>query len=316
MLRLPQRLRAAVAAGALTTSSVIHPATAPAEAGAEGASGEGVRIRWPATYEWASAGKWVSGLRDGLARRVPVAAADIDQPFEGAVVIEVEVDGTGHSVAIDYFDGERLLDEVASGCDLVFKMQYRVGGYGHPHVVPGGYVPGRPYLPRYLGGLRHLRDTSRPRFEVYGRFGLSYAPEIRRRAVALLSEQGRFRYEGSLTLQPYSAYLREAALSRVCIDLPGNGDMCHRLIDYLAIGCCVVRPAARTTLPEPLADGVHIRYVREDLSDLVDACETLVRDPGAAARMGAAARAYFDHHLRVDALAGYYLDRCLSLRAA
>jgi glycosyltransferase involved in cell wall biosynthesis len=205
---------------------------------------------------------------------------------------------------------------VASACDLVFKMQYRVGGYGHGHVVPGGYVPGRPYLPRYLGGLRHLRDTGRARFDVYGRFGLSYAPEIRRRAVTLLSDQDRFGYEGSLTLQPYSAYLREAALSRVCIDLPGNGDMCHRLIDYLAVGCCIVRPAARTMLTEPLADGVHVRYVREDLSDLVDACEALVRDPGAAARMGAAARAYYDRHLRVDALAGYYLDRCRSLRAA
>jgi glycosyltransferase involved in cell wall biosynthesis len=247
---------------------------------------------------------------------VPVQEAAIDQPFEGAVVVEVEVDGTRHPVAIDYFDRDRLLDEVASACDLVFKMQYRVGGYGHGHVVPGGYVPGRPYLPRYLGGLRHLRDTGRARFDVYGRFGLSYAPEIRRRAVTLLSDQGRFGYEGSLSLQPYSAYLREAALSRVCIDLPGNGDMCHRLIDYLAIGCCIVRPAARTMLPEPLADGVHIRYVREDLADLVDACEALVRDPGAAARMGAAARAYYDRHLRVDALADYYHDGCLLLRAA
>lgn len=308
-----------MAAGALTTSSLIHPATAAAEPEPEpnaGAAGDGVRIRWPTRYEWVAAGKWVSALRDGLARRVPVTPAEIVQPFEGAVVIEVEVDGTNHPVAIDYFDRDRVLDEVASSCELVFKMQYRAGGYRHPHVVPGGYVPGRPYLPRYLGGLRHLRESGRARFEVYGRFGLSYAPEIRRQAVSLLRDQDRFRYEGSLTLQPYSAYLREAALSRVCIDLPGNGDMCHRLVDYLAIGCCVVRPAARTILPEPLADGVHVRYVREDLSDLVEACETLVRDPDAAARMGAAARVYFDRHLRVDALAGYYLDRFGSLRAA
>ena len=316
MVRLPEALRAAATAGALTASSIVHPAGDRAGDEAQpGSAGEGLRIRWPTSYEWAAAAKWVSALRGGLARRVPVQPAEVAQPFEGAVVIDVEADGTAHRVAIDYFDGDRLLDDVVTGCDLVFKMQYRAGGYGRPHVVPGGYVPGRPYLPRYLGGLRHLRDTGRSRFEVYGRFGLSYAPEVRRQAVEMLRAQDRFRYEGSLTLQPYSAYLREAALSRVCIDLPGNGDMCHRLIDYLAIGCCVVRPVARTTLPAPLADGVNIRYVREDLSDLVDACDALVRDPEVATRLGRAARAYFDRHLHVDALAGYYLERLAALRA-
>ncbi|MGZ4168709.1 MAG: glycosyltransferase family protein [Solirubrobacteraceae bacterium] len=314
-MRLPQRLRAAATAGALTASSLIHPAGKPGgEETRSSLPGDGVRtIRWPTTYEWPAAAKWVSALHDGLARHVAVEPAEIAQPFEGAVVIEVQTGGAAHPVAIDYFDRDRLLNSVVQSCELVFKMQYRAGGYGHQHVVPGGYMPGRPYLPRYLGGLRYLRDTGHPRFDVYGRFGLSYAPEVRRRAVEMLRAQEQFRYEGSLTLLPYSAYLREAALSHVCIDLPGNGDMCHRLIDYLAIGCCIVRPAARTTLPEPLADGVHIRYVREDLSDLVDACEALVRDTEAAARIGRAARAYYDRHLRADALAAYYLERCAVL---
>ena len=109
-------------------------------------------------------------------------------------------------------------------------------------VVPGGYVPARPHLGRDLPGLRHLRDRSDPLYDVYGRFGLSHATEYRRAAVQALQGQQRFAYEGSLKILPYAAYLREAARSRVCLDLPGNGDMCHRLVDYLAIGCCGAAP--------------------------------------------------------------------------
>ena len=272
-----------------------------------------LRVRWPARYEWEPARKWVDGLRASLAARLALVRTEIAQPYEGVVLVEVELDGVWHEVAIDYFDRDRLLDTVAGRCPLVFKMQYRLDGYGHQHVVPGGYAPGRPYFHRYLPGLRHLRDSAPERFEVYGRFGLSYAPEIRRAAVGLLQEQRQFEYEGSLTLLPYAAYLREAAQSRVCIDLPGNGDMCHRLFEYLAIGCCIVRPQPQTRLPVPLTDGLNVRYVRSDLSDFVGACTELAADPARGARIGLAAREYFDRYLQVDQLAGYYIDRCVSI---
>jgi hypothetical protein len=257
--------------------------------------------------------KWVGGLRHSLEARVPVLTTDIPQPYEGVVLLELELDGTAHRVAIDYFDGDRVLDRVADECSLVFKMQYRIAGYDNRRIVPGGYVPGRPYLYRYLAGLRHLRDSSSARFDVYGRFSLSYAPGVRRSAVGLLKDQRRFGYEGDLTLLPYSRYLAEAARSRVCLDLPGNGDMSHRLVDYLAMGCCVVRPEPETRLPTPLSDGVNVRYVRPDLSNLVDACDELVRDRTASVRMGLAARDYFDRHLHVEPLASYYIDQCLSV---
>lgn len=270
-------------------------------------------VRWPATYEWAPATKWVDGLRGQISAHVPVTAAEIDQPYEGAVVIDVELDDSRHRVAIDYFDSDRLLDEVAAECALVFKMQYRTDGYDNPRIVPGGYVPARPHLARYLPALRHLRDRSDPVYDVYGRFGLSYATEYRRAAVEALSAQERFAYEGSLKLLPYAPYLREAARSRVCIDLPGNGDMCHRLVDYLAIGCCVVRPEPFTRLPRQLADGLNIRYARRDLSDLVEVCAELVADPARVAQIGVAARDYYDRYLDVGQLAGYYLDRCVTI---
>ncbi len=108
------------------------------------------------------------------------------------------------------------------------------------------------------------------------------------------------------------AFLREAALSRVCIDLPGNGDMCHRLIDYLAIGCCVVKPVPNTVLHVPLVDGVNVAFVKKDLSNLIDVCAELLNDALRRNRIARAAREHYDRYLRPDQLAGYYLDRCLS----
>lgn len=316
LTRLYQRLRAAGQAGGTVLSSQIHRSEVPATTATwplEAGLAERMRVRWPAAYEWAPAGKWVDGLRAAIAQRIPVSTTELEQPYEGAVLIEVELDGVSHSVAIDYFDRDRLLDEVVARSALVFKMQYRAEGYDNPRVVPGGYVPARPYLARYLPALRHVRDRSAPRFDVYGRFSLSYAPDYRRQAVEALQAQRRFGYEGSLKLLPYAAYLRETARSRVCIDLPGNGDLCHRLIDYLAVGCCVVRPEPLTRLPVALTDGLNIRYVQRDLSDLVDACAELIADPQRTTRIGLAAREYYDRYLEAGQLAGYYLGRCAAL---
>jgi hypothetical protein len=270
-------------------------------------------IGWPTRYPWPLAGHWVEGLRAGLAGLVPVSPAGIEQPYEGTVLIEVTLDGARHEVAIDYFDRPRLLDEVAERCPLVFKMQYAATGYGHPHVVPGGYVPGKASIYRYQPALHRLRDHARPRFEVYGRFGAQYAQETRRRALRLLSDQGRFRFEGSMVTRPYAAYLRETALSRVCIDLPGNGDLCHRLVDYLAVGCAVVRPQPETVLHVPLTDGVNVRFANRDLSNLVDVCAELLADDAQRNRLALAARDHHERYLRPDQLAGYYVDRCVSV---
>ncbi|MGH2867144.1 MAG: hypothetical protein ACRDNK_06185 [Solirubrobacteraceae bacterium] len=316
MSGIRQRFLAASSAGAALTSSALHrhgvprtPSTWPVSAEVR----DRLSIRWPAAYEWAPAGKWVDGLRSALAAQVRVSTVDIEQPYEGMVVLEVKLDDETYQVGIDYFDKDRLLDAVLRQCQLVFKMQYLADGYGLGQVVPGGYVPGRPYLYRLLPGLRHLRHRARPRYEVYGRFGAGYAADTRRAAIDALQSQHEFRYEGSLRVLPYASYLREAALSRICIDLPGNGDMCHRLVDYLALGCCVVRPSLRTRLHVPLEDRLNVRFVDDVESDLVSACAGLLSEPVEAAEMGAAALRYFDAYLRVDQLAGYYVDRMVAI---
>jgi len=96
----------------------------------------------------------VEGVRASLTVHLPLRLAEIEQPYQGAVLIEVVRDGVSHGVASDYFDHERILDEVVNRCALIFKMQYGASGYGYPHVIPGGYVPQRPYFNRYLPGLR------------------------------------------------------------------------------------------------------------------------------------------------------------------
>jgi hypothetical protein len=74
-----------------------------------------VSIGWPTTYGWPLAGHWVGGLRDSLAALVPVHPAEIEQPYEGTVLIEVTLDQTRHEVGIDYFDRARLLARTTRG---------------------------------------------------------------------------------------------------------------------------------------------------------------------------------------------------------
>jgi hypothetical protein len=62
-----------------------------------------------------------------------------------------------------------------------------------------------------------------------------------------------------------------------------------------------------------LTDGLNIRYVQRDLSDLVDACAELIADSRRATQIGLAAREYYDGYLEAGQLADYYLDRCQSL---
>ncbi len=151
-----------------------------------------VSIRWPSEYEWPLAGHWVDRLLPPLSSLVPVTRADVKQPYPGTVLIEVSIDGTVSEVALDYADKSDVCEEVAERCALVFKMQYLAGGYGYQHVIPGGYVSGKPGLGRYVQALRHIRDHSCPRFDAYGRFRRDRAPTVRRRALELLSTQDRF----------------------------------------------------------------------------------------------------------------------------
>ena len=268
-------------------------------------------VQWPAAYEWPAAGDWVGFLERGLKRHTRFRVVnDIPQPYRGTVIFRVSRLGEVRNVAVGYSDYPEIEPECAEQVDLYFKMQFARDGYGLDHIVPGGYVPGGRRLYRSLARVRAERDSLGYRSDVAGRFSLNYAPEIRSRAISLLQNQTSFVFAGGLKRQSYDNFLKEAAGSRICIDLPGLGDLCFRLIDYLAIGSCVVAYPHGCLLHEPLVDREHIVYCKDDLSDLVELCEYYLENDDERERIAANARRFFDANLHQDNLIRYYLHTC------
>ena len=275
-----------------------------------------VVLRWPARYAWPPSSIYVDPLRTGLSRLVRIEPAEIPQPYRGVVMLEATVDGRRHDIAVDYGDDPELQTEAVARSSLYFKMQFLDEGYGHGTVVPGGFVPASQSVYRYLAPLRALRDEPRFAADVYGRFRLSDRVDVRRRAVEMLSEQSRFSYRGDDGLVLYTRHLRDIALARVCLDLPGLSPICFRLIDYLAVGACVVGPRPRTRLHVPLEEGRHVTYVPDDVEGLVDACAALVADEATRERRCRETSEFFDRYLHRDQLAGYYLRTLLDTLAS
>jgi hypothetical protein len=267
-------------------------------------------LRWPRRYAWGPARIWADPLLEGLRRHVRVEHADIAQPYDGIVRFDWVSDRVAHPVALDYWDYPEVNDACAAGTGLYFKMQYREEGYERERVLPGGFVParprGRPGFYRLLGKLREERGRGSYECDVYGRFSLAYATETRREVHEALSACDGLTYVGSLEVVGYGRFLREAAHARVCLDLPGNGDLCHRLVEYLGIGACVVSLRHGTRLHVPLSDGAEIAYAG-DVAELVELCRRYAGDDGAREAMATRARAYFDRYLHRDQLAAYYL---------
>lgn len=270
-------------------------------------------VRWPRTYQWSEAETWVGPIRHGMSRLVRVAPDEIPQVHRGIVAIKVELDGVPHDVIIDYSDYPDCDAQLLERAALYFKMQRPPNA--DPRAVPGGYVTASERIYRFLPRLRALRDRRALTYDVYGRFSIGYATETRRKAIALLSDQTRFSYEGGAKTISYPGYLKEIARARICIDLPGNGALCFRQIDYLAIGACVIGPKPGVALPVELRDGEEIVYTKPDLSDLVERCEQYLRDDGERERIAANARTYFDRCLDRDQLGAYYLTTMFSALA-
>lgn len=273
----------------------------------------GVSIRWPATLQWEYAWGWVEPLFRGFRSRVPVRIVDTRQNLDSTVVLELIRGPRTYRVAINCSDYPDLVHLGSSGdaLDFEFKMQYRSGGYGERRIVPGGYVSDSMLVDWYARKPRRERDRQRFRWDVYGRFGLQFATDIRAKVMAMLEAQSRVRFFGGDRKVSFAAFLREIAQSRVCLDLPGNGPFCFRLVNYLAVGACVVSPPHATVMPEPLVDRRHIVYTRPDMSDLVDLCERYAQDAGAREAVMRESREYYRRHLYWRSLSDYYLRTML-----
>lgn len=277
----------------------------------------GLSVIWPTTYQWAGAGRWLVHAREGTRRHVPLGLGAVAQDgCEGVAVAQFVAHGAAHDVVFDYSDHKEKINEAAlARATCYFKFQYRPGGYGDPKILPGGYPVGSRQTYRYLGALRRARRKP-PRYDVFARFGLRYAADVRRRSVDLLRSEPGIDFRGGTSMVRYHRSLMEAARSRVCLDMPGNGDFCFRLVDCLAIGACVVARRPRAEFPVPLVDREHVVYCADDLSDLVPLCRELIEDDETRDRIGRNARDYFDQYLHRDQLGSYYLSHFLRLASA
>jgi hypothetical protein len=271
---------------------------------------DGATLRWPESYHWPPAHLWFDSLLAGFRRHLDVQPAPIEQPVGPVVRAELRQGRDRWPLAFDFSDYPQIDEEIASASTAYFKLQHAPQGYGVERVFPGGFVPMGAAIHRHLWWLRRARQILPPRDDVYGRF--SVHSEARRVAVDALQAQKRFRYRAE-GVRRYLPYLYDIARSRVCVDLPGRGPLCFRLVEYLAIGSCVVALPHEVRLPAPLQDGVHLVYARSP-DELVERVAGLLEDEQKQRELARASRDYFDRFLAPRRLAAYYLNRIGSAR--
>ena len=269
-------------------------------------------IIWPSSYTWPHADKWMNQIQKGLATHVTLRESNT-RPLscsEFIVPLTLKTNNKEILLAIDYSDYTDIDEEIAAKVSCYFKMQYRKEGYAQSSVIPGGFVCNDPAVYNYASALRD--EKSENRFDLYGRFSVELGRDTRTRAINLLRAQNKFQFEGDLTRIRYSKFVEESYHSRLCLDLPGNGAFCFRLLDYFALGCAVISPTHKNRLHVPLIEGKHIVYCKEDLSDLVEVAANTLNDPMKLARLRKNCREYFDRYLHCEQLAAYYLYTCYS----
>ena len=270
-----------------------------------------LEVFWPERYGSSNAPGWVEPIRRGIAHHVPVRRTEIQQTAGNIVTVLFRNKATTFRVAIDYDDLADLHPD-ASSHDLYFKMQYARSGYGSNSVVPGGYV-GRLALYRHVDRWRALRARSARRYPVFVRFGTQRTIPIRTQILELMENQTAFRVEGQGAFTTWWEYMEDICHAEICLDAPGRGELCVRLVECLALGSCVVGPTLGNELHVPLRSGEHLVRVGRDLSSLVETCHELLEDGEMQRRLSAGAAAYFDRYLRLEQLGGYYVSRCLDL---
>ena len=270
-----------------------------------------IRFFWPSSYHWPLTHKWLFPLLSEFRRNFVVEFKPMPK-YENAIFIEVEIDGQVYPIAIDAFDKVEINEKCASQVMVYFKMQYAKEGYKPSNIVPGGFIPAYSNIYLHLNKAREIRDNQTFLYDAYGRFGGRFAKTIRGQAVEKLSSQKDFSYQGGIGRVKYHDSLFEIARSKVCIDLPGYGPFCFRLIDYLAVGACIIAYPHHTRLPVPLIPGQEIVYCKEDLSDLTELCNYYITHEKEREAIAHRARNYFDHHLSRPKLASHYVNTILN----
>jgi hypothetical protein len=269
-----------------------------------------VTIQWPAKYDWKYKARWLDPLVEGFRRYVRVVKVDIPQ-VRNITIVRFLYRDFPYYIVIDSCDYLDFIDEEwAQRCLLYFKMQYAATGYSNDRILPGNFVSHSGELYDYLPYLRNIRDDKSYLADVYTRFSFEFARNLREQIHAMLLSQ-TFKYIGGPRKVRYSRFLREAAHAKICIDVPGNADVCCRLVDYLAIGACIIGLKPRTIFHPPIVDREHIVYTNPDLSDLAGLCRYYLEHEHERERISQNSRTFFEKYLHRDQIAAYYLSKFL-----
>ena len=270
-----------------------------------------IKIFWPSIYGWGLEHKWFIPLLSEFRRNFDVELKPIPY-YENALIFEIQIDDQTYPIAIDRFDKTEINEKCISKVAVYFKMQFSSQGYAQENVLPGGFIPAHSSVYLNLQSLRDLRAQCNFRYDSYGRFGNRFAKTIRGQAMGKLTNQREFIHQGGMGRVRYQRSLAEVAQSKVCVDLPGNGPLCFRLIDYFAVGSCIVAYPHQANFPVPLVPGKHIVYCKEDLSDLIELCHYYATHDDERETIASNARTYFDEHLCRPRLASYYINSILA----
>jgi hypothetical protein len=244
-------------------------------------------------------------IRLGIERYVHLVPAEIPQSLGNFAAFEFVRQSETLRVAIDYDDLPNLHTDGPS-MDICFKLQFRRGGYAKANVVPGGYIAPKLSLYRHARRWRREGDHATDKSPVFARF--SPSSEVRRNLLETIRSAG-WATDRVVVGSSWPEYMHELSRSGICLDAPGRGEICFRLVEALAAGACVVGPELDAELHVPTGDAV-VR-VRRDSSDLVETCESLLRNPAQRHVLRARAAEYFDRYLDIPQLGAYYIRSML-----
>ncbi len=262
-------------------------------------------VRWPRRYAWSNAKRCVEPIRLGIGRHVRLITADIPQNPGNLVKFELVRGSQTTVVAVDY-DDLPILHPDATHVALCFKLQFQRGGYGQASIIRGGYVAPKLAVYRHARRWRALHERATEGTAVFARF--SPTSDVRRELLEPIGRAG-WTTDRVVAGSSWLEYMHDLSRARICLDAPGRGELCFRLVEALAAGACIVGPELEAELHVPTR-GAVVR-VRRDQSDLVDTCEALLRDPEKRAVLRCRAGAYFDRYLDLHQLGAYYLRSML-----
>jgi hypothetical protein len=200
-------------------------------------------------------------------------------------------DFVGHKVS--YVMKEVVHDE---DCRLVLKSQYRADHCQqepHTKIKPYTYFERDPY--DFQPWIHELRQTEKQYSKLYFR---GSPHKNRGRIIAHLGDIS----ESCDRYMSRTDYYRDCARARIGLALPGNGNICHREIEYFGMGVPAIMPVLKNSFHDPLIPNVH--YIA------VEANTTRERPAEVAEKIRAVYERYardddYLHHIAQNAIQWY-----------